>query len=60
MNYKTLPAVINAIGVIAMIVWGTMGNDWGHSWIAICISGVLSSLIYTFGKQKEEDQKKDE
>jgi len=36
----------------------TLGNDWKHSWIAVCISGVISGVVYTIGKQKESENNK--
>ena len=60
MNIKMLPPIINAIGLIVMILWGTLGNDWGHSWIAVCVSGILSGLIYSLSKQQDQNNKNDE
>ena len=57
MDYKKLTPIINAVGVIIMFLWGTIGNDWQHSWIAVCISGVISGIVYTIGKQKENKSK---
>ncbi len=56
MNYKKLTPIINAVGVIVMFLWGTLGNDWQHSWIAVCISGVISSVVYSIGKQNETNK----
>ncbi|MBR0268008.1 MAG: hypothetical protein IJQ71_11335 [Clostridia bacterium] len=51
---KKLPIVINAIGVIVMFIWGVLGNDWSHSWIAVAISGVISGVIYSLFGSKEK------
>lgn len=56
MNYKKLTPIINAVGVIVMFLWGTLGNDWQHSWIAVCISGVISRVVYSIGKQNETNK----
>ena len=53
MDIKKLPPIINAVGVLVMILWGTLANDWGHSWVAVCVSGVISGLIYYLGNSKE-------
>lgn len=55
MDYRKLCPIINAVGIITMFVWGIAANDWGHSWIAVCISGVISGLIYAFGKNQDKD-----
>ena len=57
MDYKKITPIINAVGVLVMILWGTLGNDWGHSWIAVCVSGVISGVLYSLGKQDEKSKK---
>jgi len=46
---KKLTVVLNGIGVIIMFLWGTFGNAWDKSWIAVAVSGVLSGIIWTLG-----------
>lgn len=55
-DVKELPLIINAIGVLVMFLWGFIGNAWDKSWIAVCVSGVLSGLCYSMlgkGEKKE-------
>lgn len=59
MDYKKLCPIINAVGVIVMFIWGVFGDDWKHSWIAVCIGGIISGLVYYLGKNQEKGQKKD-
>ena len=54
MDIKKLIPIINIIGVLVMVLWGTLGNDWEHSWIAVCVSGVISGLVYSYGKSKDK------
>ena len=55
-DLKKLPILINSLGVIVMLLWGTLGNDWEHSWIAVAVSGVLSGAIYAIsGSAKKKE-----
>ena len=54
MDIKKLTPLISAAGVIIMILWGSLANDWEHSWIAVCVSGVISGLVYSYGKSKDK------
>ena len=57
MDLRKYAPIINAIGLIVMIVWGVVGNDWGHSWIAVRVSGIITGVIYSMGKQQDKDKK---
>ena len=59
MDIRKLPPIINGIGVIVMFVWGQLGHDSGHSWIAVVVSGVISGMIYTLAKPDNEEKKED-
>ena len=50
MDIKKLPPIINAAGVLIMVLWGTLANDWEHSWIAVCVCGFISGLVYYYSK----------
>ena len=56
MDYKKLAPVFSGLGVITMFVWGVLGNDWGHSWIAAVIGGVLSGICVTLSKQDDKKE----
>ena len=58
MDYRKLAPIINAIGLIVMLVWGVLADDWSHSWIAVCVSGIITGAIYSLGKQNEKSDKK--
>ncbi len=51
---KKIQNVINELGVIVTFIWGVLGNDWAHSWIAVAISGVISGVIYALFGSKEK------
>ena len=53
MDLKKLAPIISALGVLVMIVWGALANDWEHSWVAACVGGVISGLIYSYSKPKD-------
>ena len=56
MDMKKLPVVINAVGVLVMMLWGVIGNAWDKSWIAVCVSGVISGVIYAlYGKDNKKE-----
>ena len=54
MDIKKLIPIINIIGVLVMVLWGTLGNDWEHSWIAVCVSGVITFIVHTVLKARED------
>jgi len=56
MDYKKLCPIINAVGVIIMFIWGALFNGWNKSWIAVCVCGVISGLVYCIGKQNEKKE----
>ncbi|MBR5110273.1 MAG: hypothetical protein IK099_08760 [Clostridia bacterium] len=45
MDYKKLSMIIPMVSVAVMIAWGVLGNDWGRSWIAVAIGGILSGIL---------------
>ena len=54
MDIKKIIPIINGVGVLVMFLWGTLGNDWGHSWIAVCVSGIISGILYSYGNSKDQ------
>ena len=44
MDYKKLSVIIPMASVAVMILWGVLGNDWGRSWIAVAVGGILSAI----------------
>lgn len=55
MDYKKLSAIIPMLSVAVMIAWGVLGNDWGRSWIAVAIGGILSAVFRTLAKDSSDD-----
>lgn len=57
MNLKTIINIIPFIGVLAMVLWGVLGNAWNISWIAVFIGGVLMVILSIINKGMEKDKK---
>ena len=54
MNVNKISSVISILSVLVMIIWGTVGNDWGHSWLAVVVGGALIAVIrIIWGKDKK-------
>ena len=45
MDMNKLIPIISIISVCVMIIWGMVGNDWGHSWIAVFVGGVVIAIL---------------
>ena len=54
MDYKKLSAIIPMVSVAVMIVWGVLGNDWGRSWIAVAIGGIISGILRVLSKDQDD------
>ena len=54
MDYKKLATVIPMLSVAVMIAWGVLGNDWGRSWVAVAVGGVLSGVCRVLAKDKND------
>ena len=50
----TLCAIISMTSVVIMFIWGYIANDFGHSWIAVMIGGVVSCAVSMIRKDKEQ------
>ena len=57
MDYKKLSTIIPMLSVAVMIAWGVLGNDWGRSWIAVAIGGILAGVCRVMGSGKNDDGK---
>ena len=54
MDFDKLSKIVPIIGVIVMFLWGVLGNDWGHSWIAVVIGGLLAGIFRVMANKKDE------
>ena len=54
MNLKKLNVIIPIVSVGAMVVWGTLANDYGHSWLAVFIGGILMTVLNVVGGKKDD------
>lgn len=60
MNLKILIPIIAVISVGAMIIWGTLANDWSKCWLACFAGGIaiaVVSMIMGAKKEKNKDSK---
>ena len=57
---KALMTIIPMVSVAVMIIWGMFANDWGRSWIAVFIGGILMVCVGAYDNAKKEKDKKDE
>ena len=53
MNLKKLNVIIPIVSVGVMIVWGTLANDYSHSWLAVFIGGILMTVLNVVGKKSD-------
>ena len=45
MDLKKLTSIIGIVSVLVMLLWGYLGHDWGHSWLAVVIGGVICAIL---------------
>ena len=64
MNLKTIINIIPFVGLLVMVLWGTLGNAWNISWIAVVIGGILMAILSivnsSMKKDKENNNKSDD
>ena len=53
----TICAIISMLSVVVMIIWGYAADDFGHSWLALLIGGVISCSIHLIMKDKDNARK---
>lgn len=53
----TICAIISMASVVVMFIWGYLANDFGHSWIAVMIGGLLSCAVSMVRKDTREAEK---
>ena len=58
----TLCAIIAMVSVLVMFIWGYAANDFGHSWLAVFVGGILMVSIKMIRKDKgyDDTEKKEE
>ena len=58
LDFNKVAPIISIVSVVVMFLWGMLGNDWGHSWIAVFIGGAIISIlkIVTGNNQKGGDK----
>lgn len=54
MNTEKLATVVLMASILVMILWGFIGNDWGHSWIAAVVGVFGSMIIRIIGKNDDK------
>lgn len=59
MNLKTIINIIPFIGVMVMVLWGTLGNAWNISWIAAVVGGILMAILSIINSSMNKDNKND-
>lgn len=37
--------IIGMVSVIVMLVWGYAADDFGHSWLALIIGGMIIAIV---------------
>jgi len=57
MDLKKICSIIGIVSVLAMFLWGYLGNDWGHSWISLFIGGVACAVIRLFDNSDKSDKR---
>ena len=53
MDLKKITAIIGLVSVVVMFLWGMLGNDWAHSWIAVFVGGVVCALLRILSKDSK-------
>ena len=56
MDIKKLIPIISIVSVVVMMLWGFIGNDWGHSWLAVFVGGCIIAILSIL-KGKDADKK---
>ena len=54
MDTKKLIPIISVVSVAVMMLWGTLGNAWDKSWLAVFIGGIAITVISIMNKDKKE------
>lgn len=54
MDLKKLNVIIPIASVGVMIVWGTLANDYSHSWLAVFVGGILMTILNVLGKKDDK------
>ena len=54
MDMKKIAPIISIVSVVVMFLWGMLGNDWSHSWLAVFIGGALIAILSILNKDKKE------
>ena len=57
MKLKVLIPIIAMVSAAAMIIWGTLGNAWNVSWIAVFVGGIAMAIISVIAGAKEKEEK---
>ena len=52
MDMKKLIPIIGMVSVGVMVVWGTVANDWNHSWLAVFVGGIVMGVLSMLNKDK--------
>lgn len=52
MDTNKLIPIISIVSVCVMFLWGYLGKDWGHSWIAVFVGGVVIAILKILQKDK--------
>ena len=60
MNLKTIINIIPFIGVLVMVLWGTLGDAWNISWVAAAAGGVLMAILSIINSGQEKSKKEKE
>ena len=51
---KLLIPIIAMVSVAVMIIWGTVGNAWNISWLAVFVGGIAMAIVSMFLGAKEK------
>ena len=54
MNLKTWNIIMPIVSVGVMIVWGTLARSYEHSWLAVCVGGILMAILNVVGRNKDK------
>ena len=53
MNTEKLASVVMIASILVMLLWGFLGNDWSHSWIAVVVGAFGALIIRIIGKKDD-------
>ena len=56
MDMKKLIPIIGMVSVGVMVVWGTLANDWNHSWLAVFVGGIVMGVLSMLNRDKTDKQ----